>query len=192
MQKNIIQFKIRVAILEHISLLIGSLMIIEDENLLTKNEKEEITTGILGNNFPFYWDDDQVLQDGKPFLFHTIIRRDNGELRSSVAPFFMKIVKRFALKHNLQCTHFYRGCINLTYPAPYHSTPHKDHDSSVYEIIIYLNKIKTGSTFLLKDKKIFKEIKPKQFKAVCFKGDFTHYYDYPQKGRRMVAVFSFN
>ena len=49
--------------------------IIEDKNILTLEEKNHIENYILGSEFPFYWNDDQVQPDNLPFFGHTLKHR---------------------------------------------------------------------------------------------------------------------
>jgi hypothetical protein len=165
---------------------------IEDTDVFTVKEKRYINEFILGNNFPFYWEPSQTIDppDQKGFFLHTLIQRDTLTIVSREAVFFINIAQRFIEKHKLPCKKFFRAALNLTYPTPGHSVPHKDHSFPHFQIIMYLNNT-TASTVLLKKGKKFKEFMPKQFKIICFPGHYKHYQNYPKTGRRVVGVFTF-
>jgi len=167
-------------------------MIIEDQNIITPEEKRFIKSVILGGDLPFYWSPFQGPQDVKPFLYHTLIHRDTQQIHSPHTEFFKTIVKRFATKHKISCNVFLRGCINLTFPTEGKGIPHQDHTFPHSQAIIYLNQSKGGPTVILSEKnKILKTIDPLQFKIISFKGKYPHYHLYPKKGRRVTAVLTF-
>jgi len=165
---------------------------IEDNDIFTSQEKKHVKEYILGNQFPFYWVPCQTIDppDHKGFFLHNLIQRDTLNIVSREAVFFINIAQRFIEKHKLSCKRFFRAALNLTYPIPGHSVPHKDHSFPHFQIIMYLNNT-TASTVLLKKGKKFKEFMPKQFKIICFPGHYTHYQNYPKRGRRVVGVFTF-
>ena len=167
-------------------------MIIEDESILNENDKQYIETVVLGEHISFFWAENQAENDSKPYLYHTLIHRKTQQIHSDYANFFKDLVKKFAIKHKLECRVFLRGCINLSFPMKGKGTPHRDHTFPHRQVIIYLNKSKGGSTVILSDKhKILKTIAPKQFKMISFDGKYPHYQNYPKDGRRVVAVLTF-
>ena len=167
-------------------------MIIEDESIFDALEKEYINSIILGEDTSFFWSPNQTTDDGKPLLYHTLIHRDTHQIHSAHAAFFKELATKFIKKHKLDFRVFLRGSINLTFPMKGKGTPHRDHDFSHQQIIMYLNKSKGGSTVILSDKqKIIKTIEPKQFKMVSFDGSYLHYQNYPNEGRRVTAVITF-
>ena len=167
-------------------------MIIEDESIITHEEKQFIKSVILGGDIPFYWSPYQYPKDTKPFLYHTLVHRETQHVHSEHAEFFKAIIKRFAAKHKVSCNVFLRGCINLTFFMEDKGTPHQDHTFPHHQAIIYLNQSKGGSTIILSEKnKILKTIEPSQFKIIGFDGKYPHYQLYPKEGRRMVAVLTF-
>jgi len=168
-------------------------MVIEDEDILTEQEKKHITNTVLSEHTPFYWLEESIKGEGKPWLFHGLIIRDTQKIVSPHANFFITIVKRFAHRHKIPCNVFFRGCINLTYPQAGRSAPHVDHDFPHYQFLMHLNQSDGGSTFILNSKnKVIKTIKPKQFKAFGFKGGPLHCMDFPKTGRRVLVVLTFN
>ena len=173
-------------------------MIIEDESIITDEEKEFIKSVILGGDIPFYWSPSQYPNDNKPFLYHTLIHRKTQRIHSEHAEFFKTIVKRFATKHKISCNVFIRGCINFYFPMEDNATPHQDHIFPYSHAIIYLNQSKGGATVILSDgiptsidNKILKTVEPVQFKILGFNGKYPHYPLYPKEGRRMIAVLTF-
>ena len=167
-------------------------MIIEDESIFDALEKEYINSIILGEDTSFFWSPNQTTDDGKPLLYHTLIHRNTHQIHSAFAAFFTELATKFIKKHKLDFRVFLRGSINLTFPMKGKGTPHKDHKVPHQQIIMYLNKSKGGSTAILSDKrKIIKTIEPKQFKMVSFDGNYLHYQNYPNEGRRVTAVITF-
>ena len=57
---------------------------------------------------------------------------------------------------------------------------------------MYLNNPidKEATTVILKDKKIYKNTCPEQYKAVIF-DNLEHYFYYPKEGSRIVLVITF-
>ena len=165
---------------------------IEDTDVFTVEEKRHVNEYILSNNFPFYWEPSQTIAppDQKGFFLHNLIQRDTLNIVSTETSFFINIAERFLQKHKISYKQFFRAALNLTYPTPGHSIPHKDHSFPHYQIIMYLNPTK-ASTVLLKNNKKFKEFIPKPFKIICFPGEYAHYQNYPKEGRRVVGVFTF-
>ena len=170
-------------------------MVIEDESILTTEEKEYIKNVILGvPGAAFFWMKESVAREGKPWFMHLLIHRDTQQIVSDHANFFKKIARRFADRHKIPCNVFLRGCINLTYPQPQpgRTRPHVDHSFPHYQFLLHLNQSDGGSTFILNSKKkVIKTIKPKQFKGFGFKGPTLHCMTFPKSGRRVLAVLTF-
>ena len=167
-------------------------MIIEDESIFSTMEKQYINSVILGEDISFFWSHKQDKDDGKPHLYHTLIHRDSQQIHSSYAAFFKELTTKFIKKHKLDFRVFLGGYINLTFPMKGKGTPHCAHDFPHQQIIMYLNKSKGGSTAILSDKrKIIKTIQPKQFKMVSFDGNYLHYQNYPNEGRRVTVAITF-
>ena len=114
-------------------------MIIEDESILNENDKQYIETVVLGEHISFFWAENQAENDSKPYLYHTLIHRKTQQIHSDYANFFKDLVKKFAIKHKLECRVFLRGCINLSFPMKGKGTPHRDHTFPHRQVIIYLN-----------------------------------------------------
>lgn len=168
--------------------------IIEDKNILTKEEKKYIDQVMLNNNFPFYWNENQTFTDNYPYFSHCLKCRDTKEIRSNEYYFFEKIFNRFCKKHKITYTEILRGCINLTYPLDVKiGHIHKDHDFPYKQVIIYLTNSDKAYTYLFNSKdKVIKKIKAEKFKVVCF-NDTKHAVSYPsyKDRRRVIAVFTF-
>ena len=167
-------------------------MVIEDESILTAEEKEYIKDKILSDSTPYCWIKESVRGEGKPCFIHPLIHRGNQQIVSGYANFFQKIAQRFATRYKIPCNVFLRGCINLTYPQSGRSAPHVDHPFPHYQFLLHLNKSDGGSTLILDSKKeVIKTISPKQFKGFGFKGGVPHCMTFPKKGRRVLAVLTF-
>ena len=167
-------------------------MVIEDESILTTEEKKYIKNIILSDRIPFCWIKENIPGEGKPCFTHVLIHRDTQQIVSDHADFFKKITKRFADRHKIPCNVFLRGCINFTYSQSGRSRPHVDHSFPHYQFLLHLNQSDGGSTFILdSNKKVIKTIKPKQFKGFGFKGGMLHCNTFPKSGRRVLAVLTF-
>ena len=167
-------------------------MVIEDESILTTEEKEYIKNIILNDRTPFCWIKESILGEGKPCFIHVLIHRETQQIVSGYTNFFQKIAKRFATRYKIPCNVFLRGCINLTYPQSGRSAVHIDHSFPHYQFLLHLNKSNGGSTLILDSKKkVIKTISPKQFKGFGFKGGVPHCMTFPKKGRRVLAVLTF-
>jgi hypothetical protein len=168
--------------------------IIEDKNILTLEEKNHIENYILGSEFPFYWNDDQVQPDNLPFFGHTLKHRETKNINSYEYYFFEKIIIRFCEKHKIKINEILRACINFTYPLNVkRGTIHRDHNFPHKQILIYLTDSKNGYTYIFNNKnKIIKKIKPEKYKLVCFENvnHAASYPDYKEK-RRVLTVFTF-
>ena len=58
---------------------------IEGESILNENEKQYIETVILGEHISFFWAENQVENDSKPFLYHTLIHKKTQQIHSDYA-----------------------------------------------------------------------------------------------------------
>jgi hypothetical protein len=187
----------------------------ETKNILTKEELDTVNNGILGNDFPWYY---QKLSTTEkfPFFSHGLIQRydhlkEEPKSNSDVLSFFTNIFKRFCEQHKIKVKKVTRGCMNLVqYRGDYKTTdPHVDHEFNHKVFMLYLND-SDGDTKIYKDVykkiykgncvkdidkyelKILKEITPEQGKAVCWDGKYYHAASFPKPGtRRIVVVFTF-
>ena len=168
-------------------------MVIEDENLLTTEEKEYIENTVLSGDTPFWWIKESVIGEGKPIFVHILIHRESQQILSAeYAAFFQKLAQRFATRYKIPCNVFLRGSLNLTYPQSGRSAVHVDHNFPHYQFLLHLNKADGGSTLILDSKgQVIKTISPKQFKGFGFKGGLPHCMTFPNTGRRVVAVLTF-
>jgi hypothetical protein len=181
----------------------------QTKNVLLDEEIKYINFEILGNNFPWYYE--EVATTNKfQFFSHTLLIRERGEVNSRHFEFFEKIFDRFATIHKLKVKGLTRAVLNLTNPSEYeHGDPHVDHNFKHKVFMLYLNTTE-GNTIVYDKKYTSKkqfttmplerikkplnkiiEIKPEFGKAVCWNGSYYHAAGYPKEGRRIVVVFTF-
>ena len=170
--------------------------VIEEDNFLTKKEKEYIEKEIVNNGyFPFYWNDNQSAGDNLPYFGHILKHRDvPDKINSSYYFFFEDILKRFCKKHKFKIKQVLRGCINLTIPLDVKTgTIHEDHQIKHKQFILYLTDSKEGYTYLYNKHKLTKKIKAKKYKIACF-GNQLHSSGYPshEEKRRLTVILTFN
>lgn len=168
----------------------------EDSNFLNSNQKKFIENVIQGEHFPFYLNKGSVIGDGNASLFHIVKKRpeDGGEWNNNVKEYFIDILNTFCTKNNIKYKQIIRCAVNLTFKNKDKKCPtHKDHTFNHKQLILYLNNPldKKSTTILLKNNKIYKEIKPEKFKGICF-DNIEHYHYFPKKGHRLVLVYTFN
>lgn len=186
-------------------------MILESKNFLFDQEIVEINNYILGNNFPWYFQE-SATSNKFHFFSHGLIQRYNHtkeepQSNSDVTPHIMKMFERFADEHKLKVNKITRGCLNLTHHHGkfIHGDPHVDHEFDHKVFMIYLNNT-SGDTIIFDKKyngkktvldvnkklKIKERIKPELGKAICFDGSYYHTAAFckPMQ-RRVVAVLTF-
>ena len=174
---------------------------IEDKNFLTDQQKEIINKTILGENFPFYWNSNAIGDDNLSFFTHIILKRKEERIDNETGVntnfynFFLDVFNTFCNKHNIKYNELLRIAVNLSFNnGSKKSKVHKDHFFEHKQLLIYLNDVKDKNShtcILNEDKKLWKSITPEKYKAVCF-GHRDHYAIMPKKGRRLIAVYTFN
>lgn len=171
-------------------------MYLEDKNFFEQEEKNVLEI-ILSNQFPFYWMDQQTLEDNRPFLGHTFWHRNTHEPCSHFCDFVENIVKKFCIKNNIGFKKILRGSVNLSFPLNEENykpaAVHQDYDFDHKQMLIYLND-SDGDTILYdkETKKITNRITPEKFKIICF-DNVPHVGLGPTKSsRRVVLVICFN
>jgi len=121
---------------------------------------------------------------------HLLNRSCSDEINNLLVP----ILDRFTKKYNLPLNRILRGAVNCTVPSnDVVSQIHKDHNFEHYVFLMYINTVfNGGNTFIYdEDKKLIATIKPEMHKIVCFKGN-NHSFEYPTKGMRFVALYTFD
>ena len=173
---------------------------IEDKNFLSSVSKNFIEQTILGNNFPFFFHKNAVGKDTNSFMCHVVLKRkEDRENKNDInSPFysnFIDILNEFTNKHNINYKEVLRIAVNFSYNNNSKSSPiHLDHDYPHKQLLIYLNKVKDlNSRTIIYNKfknKILKDIKPDQYKGICF-NSLPHSTYFPTKGERFVVVYTF-
>jgi hypothetical protein len=175
--------------------------IIQDNNFLNSEQKKFINEVILGENFPFFWNENAVDYDSMPFLCHTVVKRKEERLKEE--PFFntlpdfgnmfLSILNSFCEKNKIKYKEIFRIAVNLTINIGMKKSKiHIDHEFEHNQLIVYLDDFKDTPTVILNSqgKKILKKINPKKFNAVYFNNN-PHYMFLPKNKRRTVIVYTF-
>jgi len=167
----------------------------EDKNFLKNHQISFLKNIIMGNSFPFYINFRSTKRDSNFFLSHQVKMRpeNGGNWNSYWNDDFKDILNTYCQKNNIYYNEILRCSVNLTVKSKDKKCPiHKDHNYPHKQLLIYVNQPEDNKsyTILLKNKKIFKKIKPEQFKGVCF-DNIEHYHYYPKKGHRLVLVYTF-
>jgi hypothetical protein len=190
------------------------MLLIEDDTLVSDYCQKIIDSIILGNNFPWYYQDYST-STKFPFFGHTLIPRSSDDLTtaepvSTYYDFFYDIFETACIVHRLNLDRVLRACINLSthYPNFPYSDPHVDHMFPHLTMLIYLNDC-TGNTVVFKEQTdgtisqhpletvdetmtIEAEITPKKGKIAIFDGLNFHTNRFcAESERRVVCVFTF-
>jgi len=186
---------------------------VEDKDFISKDQgrylDEVVTKATYFPDFPWYLSPHQVVDDDKPYLFHSILNRSEDKkdglagfgpvdvnapdesFNSAMGPFFMKLFNQFSKRNNIKYELIYRCCINLSFSLSSSPTPHTDHPFTYKHFLIYLND-SDGDTCIFNEKEteIEKRITPEKYKGVCFEKRL-HYAEFPTNGLRFVVAFTF-
>lgn len=173
----------------------------EHSNFLSKESKDFIDNVVLGDNFPFYIipSTGSLGREVKDGVFNHMVlpRPEDRNITETVTSQFyeptVKLLLEFLKAINISPYFFLRIAYNITYPNGFEKSGiHTDHNYDHKQIIIYINDIKDkeSKTVIMKNKKVFKEIEPKQYKGVCF-GNLEHFNYNPKIGKRIVLVATF-
>jgi hypothetical protein len=170
----------------------------ESNNFLTNKNKKFIEEIVLGNTFPFYFNNNINKKEKGHFLTHIFITRlEDRPFKSHINSTFyseaLDIVNSFFKKLNIKYEEIYRMAINITFNNKFKKCHiHKDHLFPHKQLIIYLNDADSSSkTIILNDKKkVLKKITPEKYKGICF-DSLYHYHFYPKTGARIVLVVTF-
>jgi hypothetical protein len=176
-------------------------MIIEDKNFLNNDQKEHLKNNVLGDNFPWYWNDHAVnVEDETGYFFHQVLLRPNdrpyeNHINSNYYDFFEDVFKSFCKNNNLEYKEILRICLNASVSSNQkESFIHRDHNFPCKHMLIYLSDIKDdiGYTYIYEDDKktLIKKIKPEMYKGVCWDWKY-HSAEPPSNGRRVVIVYTF-
>lgn len=177
---------------------------IEDEDFLQEPQKKHINDLLFNIDFPVYFMDHGLTDDGNGQFIHAIIKREEGW--SSLVPrserfsspnvdFFMSCMMTFMQKHNIKVNRVERMAVNVCYNnGATQPGIHRDHEFDHKQFILYLNKPLDENTptlvFDMDEKTLLKQIYPKQFKGACFDG-LPHTFTYPSKGLRWALITTF-
>lgn len=178
--------------------------LIEDENFLTKEEKEHIDN--VFSKIPFYYQKYiGTYRRDAPVLIHNLVARvDAPEFKNKIdrnlsnhTAFFLSILLRFTKQYNLEFNKILRGVINITSKIQYDKTiVHVDHEKDTPHSIfmMYFGEDVHGNLNVYEEdrKTLIKSITPKNYKIVCFGDNVPHQFEYPKHGMRRSLVFTFN
>jgi len=174
---------------------------VEDNDFLTKEQKEYSDNIITGGVIPYFHNSSSVHGvDNYSFLTHVVIKRRHerttpNEINSPQWEFMKSLLDSFCSNNDIQYNEVLRCAINYTYNnGAEHSPIHVDKEDEHKQLLIYLNdpQDKESHTVILDDDKRteLKRIVPEKFKGVCFDAK-PHYAIYPKVGHRILVVFTF-
>ena len=109
--------------------------------------------------------------------------------------FFTSCFMMFCSKHDIKVNEILRSAVNCCYNNGYVGTDiHSDHEFEHKQFLLYLNDPEDKETptivYNKEETEILKKIYPKKYKGAWFDG-LPHTFNYPKKGLRWVAVFTF-
>ncbi|NBV73011.1 hypothetical protein EBR61_01910 [bacterium] len=192
--------------------------LIEDKEILTKEELDYIDDNIINGDLPWFYQDCSTSKKF-PFYSHTIVPRYNLEtespkVNSKLYYFFYDILEKFCDKHNLELNRVLRMSLNSNHSCDFsdHSDIHIDHIEPHHSVIIYLNDdFDGGRTFVLdkfycegmkvhydleediSDFNIMYAAEAEKGKVLCFNGHIFHAVEWPKSNkRRVVCVITFD
>jgi len=190
-------------------------MYFNETDFLTEEEKTRIDSEIMGNDFPWYYQNYST-SDKFPFYSHVVIPRcEDDEINNSnstMYDFFLNIVDRFREKHGMEKTPLLRACLNScsSFDKHPHSDIHVDHHFPHKTFIIYLNDdFDGGDTILfsrywvegLQTNYKLESYNPEEFpelvripaekhKVVAFDGRIFHCNEWPKDSKRRVIFIA--
>ena len=163
------------------------------ENALTEQELEVINDHVLGYEYPWFIHPGDVTEKNSfSFLCHTLMHRNEhnlpteGTKNSGSFEFFAAIFERLVPDYKT----ILRAAVNLTVHHDADTgTIHEDHPFEHKNLIIYLNESDAGTRLYDRDNNQTAVIPAKVNTAVKFSG--KHAQEFPSKGIRVVAVFTY-
>jgi hypothetical protein len=169
-----------------------------------------LLTAILGDNFPWYYNESST-SEKFPFLGHTVIRRDDMAENSNVWKWLFPSFVSFCKEHKLEYNRVLRCAINMNIGGADwpHTDPHVDYETPHKVLIAYLNDA-SGDTIIYRKKyeggphtllleatpelpAELDRVQPIKNTAVCFDGKNFHASEFPKHNqRRIVCVICFD
>jgi len=169
------------------------LIFIQDDSFLTEDHKKKLNKVFKnGNNFPFYLADRTTKHGDGGYHFIHRISLPEKEKNSPFYPIAKDILETFCTKHKIQLSRIYRCAINITFSNGfvYKCPIHYDHDFFYKQLLLYLNDADGDTVILNKEKKPFKIVEPKKYRAI-YTPKSLHYHYFPIRGIRKLMVFTF-
>ena len=170
-------------------------MFIIDQDFLSKDSINFIEKTVLSSSFPYYYSPNTIHNppDNNAYMSHDILKRPEergpGEMFNSThGEQFLKILKEFTDKNNIDVKEALRISVNITFAGTTDRCPtHTDHPYHHQQLLVYLNDCEDKEAYTVVNDI---NIKPERFKGVSF-SSAPHYMIFPKKGARIVAVFTF-
>lgn len=186
--------------------------------ILTNREKEFIENYILGVHFPWFWQNQQTINDEEtintsipsnivqhlefyngPFLSHTLLYRTEDETISHQSrpqhevsqyfEFFLEIFNRFMIENNLEYSKIFRANLNLSwFNGAKHTTPHLDHHWPHHNFIMYLTDCEDGQTLVWPDDFSASYMFPCQKYTAIAFKQCWHAHRYPAVGSKRLVL----
>lgn len=186
-------------------------MITELINPLTK-EYLELKRSVRSNRFPWYYSESSVGAQSNNFLLfsHPVVGRpERGNKPKVVSKRFekvMPVIMQIFEANDLQPENFFRICFNNVFHNAHRmSDPHVDHEFPHRNLLIYLNQVSCGPTYVFNetfsaqyppgsydaynhDLVVGWESEPVEDKVVSFDGFHYHAQGFPKAGERRITL----
>ena len=162
----------------------------ETINFLKHNTVENL-------NFPFYFNLTEIKSKKNNFNFfsHIILHKpeDNipNRINSNLHPYAIDIFNKLSKKCKFKYKEIFRICLNLTFNNGHKKSDiHLDHEFNHKQLLLYIHADDLNSYTYIQDKNKTITVKPIAQKAIIW-GKLPHYHLVPQKGYRLVLVYTF-
>ena len=186
-------------------------MITEMKNPLTP-EYLELKRSVRSNRFPWYFSETSVSAQGNNFMLYShpvVLRPLDGDKPQVVSKRFekaMPVIEQIFEANDLHPEHVFRICFNSVFHSAHEmSDPHVDHEFPHRNLLIYLNQVSCGSTYIFKETfsaqypsgsyNAFEhnlvvgwESEPVEDKIVSFDGFHYHAQGFPKLGERRISL----
>ncbi len=166
------------------------------KNIISKEDINKFNYLLLDRNFPWFFEHQT---NNNPFNYSNTFEHIafvhwfilNSKENSKYIGQFKYIIKKLPFKYEK----ILRAKVNLLpqikHDEDQYNSPHidlPDRSGKEYKIcIVYLNN-SDGDTFLFKDKKIIKRVKPKTGNALIMNGDIPHSSSHPIKNKYRIVL----
>lgn len=186
-------------------------MITELTNPLTEHYLA-LKQSVRGARFPWYCSETSVSAQGNSFMLfsHPVVQRPlDGSTSKVVSKRFekvMPVINQIFAANDLRPANVFRVCFNVAFCHSHNmSDPHVDHEFPHQNLLIYLNEVSAGPTYVFKetfsaeypagsydaynhDLVVEHECAPVEDKIISFDGFQYHAQGFPNIGERRITL----